>query len=594
MKTPFHLHFTLLLAAAGLHGDSGNAPSATPEAGTAVPRIIEVCSFGAVPDDDKNDFPAIRAAIEAAQEKTPSIVRFQPGRYILEDGGGAMAQHQFLALTGTRDITLEGNGAAFELRNPQLGFLATVQSENIAVHDLFIDYNPLPFTSGRILEVDPEDNRIRMELLPGHPAPDIEPLQSVALKAWMCIHDPEEPGRIARDVNNFILLQRFERLSPTVFDIYAQPGGGPRFRAASPGMVVSIIGRSPGAQLFASQGNRGITYEGVTVYTSPELVFVFVDTQDITVRYCRILVPEGRFKSANGDGFHAQNCRGPIRIENNTFEGQVDDAINIYSKMALADTAGPAPGQLVLSRRMGASSRCETGRFLKGDPVVVYDLREGRVAHETVVSGSENARREVHLSSVPNDLEITDNERYVLFNQGLCRDVRITGNTLRNNRRFGIFLKASDVLIRDNTFQGMSGTAIMISYEKHYWEAGFSRNIRIEQNRFHNTGFEAGYTQNRYMGTISILPGAVEAFNGLPKLDPGLEAASDIAIHDNLFMDPDTEIILGYASDIKLSGNRFRQVDSLGAAFSLPVTQFHVRGFQACGNEATPDNRHAP
>lgn len=584
MKTSLLINLILLFATNGLSADSINQSSQKPEGHAKIPRIIEVATFGASPDDDQNDFPAIRAAIEAAKEKTPSVVKFRPGNYILEDEGTAMAEHQFFAFSGARNITLEGNGAAFELRNPQLGFLKTVQCENIAVRNLFIDYNPLPFTSGRILELDPDENRIRMELMPGHPAPDVEPLQSVAVNAWMCIHDPQQPGRLARDVNNFVLLERFERISPTVFDIYAQPGGGPRFHAASPEMVVSVIGRSPGAQLFASQGNRSIHYERITVYTSPELVFVFVDTQDIKVRDCRILVHEGRLKSANGDGFHAQNCRGPIRIENNIFEGQVDDAINIYSKMALADAAGPEPSKLILSRRMGASSRFETGRFLKGDPVVIYDLQEGQIVHETTVAISENARREVHLDSIPNNLNLTGNERHVLFNQGLCRDVRITGNTLRNNRRFGIFLKASDVLIRDNTFEGMSGTAIMISYEKNYWEAGLSENVRIEQNRFQNTGFEAGYTQNCYMGTISILPGAVEAFRGLAKLDPSLNAAKAVVIKDNLFMDHNTEIILGYANNISLYGNHFQHGGSPNDHFELPVKHFHVRNFHVGNN----------
>lgn len=551
-------------------------------------KEIHVRDFGAVPGDGKNDLSAIREALKLAMEASPAKVVFESGRYILADEASAMSPNQFLALRKARDITLEGNGAMFELRNPELGFLAVVQSENIRVRNLSINYDPLPNTSGRIIEFDPADSRVRIELLPGHPELDSEPLQSVALKAWMCLHNPEVPGRLVAGANNFIRLDRFERVSPRVYDIYFRKGSASRFQDAPEGSIASIIGRKGGAQLFANRGNRSILYEGITVYSSPELVFVFVDTEGITLDACHILVPEGRFMSTNGDAFHAQNCRGPIRILNCTFEGQVDDAINIYSKMGLVESLGAKPGELVVTRKMAATARLPAGRFLKGDSVVIYDILNGRVAHETVVSASETAERRVQLASVPDSIDIADNERFVLFNQSLCRDVEITGNTLRNNRRFGVFLKASDVVIRDNLFDGMSGTAIMISYEKHYWEAGFSENVVIEENTFLQAGFEAGYLHNDYMGTITALPGAVEAFNGLPALDPELNAVEGIIIRNNLFEDPETKLILGYAEDIEVIGNQLRTHPDFSRRASVISAQ-HVRDLRVSGNQGWDD-----
>ena len=123
------------------------------------------------------------------------------------------------------------------------------------------------------------------------------------------------PGRLASRVNNFVRMDRFERVGPKVFDIFTAPRSANRYDKAPEGAVVSIVGRAPGAQLFASSGNRNIRYEDITVHTSPELVFVFVDTEGITVEGCQILIPDGRWKTTNGDAFHAQNCRGPARMD---------------------------------------------------------------------------------------------------------------------------------------------------------------------------------------------------------------------------------------------------------------------------------------
>jgi len=125
---------------------------------------VKVADFGAVPNDGKNDTPAIRAAIKACQDKPGVRLVFIPGTYDMH-GETPTDTRTRLEFEAYDDLTIEGNGA--EIIGHELANLfAFSNCSNITIRNLTIDWDPLPFTEGRIIAI--EGNHFDMEVTGPH------------------------------------------------------------------------------------------------------------------------------------------------------------------------------------------------------------------------------------------------------------------------------------------------------------------------------------------------------------------------------------------------------------------------------------------
>ena len=209
-------------------------------------------------------------------------------------------------------------------------------------------------------------------------------------------------------------------------------------------------------------------------------------------------------KSGNADFVHFQNCRGPIRIEGNQVVGITDDAVNLYSKPFLP-LEREGDRRVRLSRAAGCLDVREgAGRIRVGDRLVVYDRERGEIALRTRTVSADSETGWVELADeLPSD--VNSHERWSVYSAEYARGVRIAGNEFRNLRRFGVFLKAYEVEIRDNLFEGLSGAALFLSNEpNNYREGLFSEDVVIEGNRFENCGFSANFEANPRWAAVTL------------------------------------------------------------------------------------------
>ena len=121
----------------------------------AQPVEIKLKDFGAIPNDEKDDAPAILSAIKACKGKMHPKLIFEAGIYDIH-GSRKDSHGNFdpsVSINDINNFVIEGNGA--ELRGHEYATMFHfVNCKNITVNNLTVDWDPLPYTQGKVVQVD--------------------------------------------------------------------------------------------------------------------------------------------------------------------------------------------------------------------------------------------------------------------------------------------------------------------------------------------------------------------------------------------------------------------------------------------------------
>lgn len=499
------------------------------------------------------DLPDLIAEQLAAGQKRVVI---PPGQYRVTP-----KNREHLRLEGLRDIEIIAHGA--ELICTETTRAITIEDcENLTIRGLTIDYDPLPFTQGRIVGRDGH-RTFTFEIIDGYPSAGI-------------------PARTKVEVFN----GSSDRLrSHTFFNTTIEPLEAGRFRIVRPNrfqrdlgefeprlndIVVVAAGYAPGGSIphaILAERSRDLVFEDVTLYSANMFGFFERYCSGSVYRRCRVdrRSPEGdlvdrahhRVRSLNADAFHSKHADvGPQYLQC-VATYQSDDAFAINGDYHLISKAEGAELR-VLSKLDREFS------LAPGDPVELVSYQGVRLPNAVVVS-------------VEPDGEITGDEQAFLANQRMnerlknTRDMlnrayrvtldrsvqlergsvlgamnrmgngfRIEGCELGHNRSRGILVKASHGVITDNTIQGCWGEAIMIAPEWWWLESGSSVDVVIEDNTIRN---------------VWGIPIAVFALGGTGDIAPA-GAHSDIVIRGNRIKGaPFPAIYVTSTTDLTLDDN---------------------------------------
>lgn len=461
-----------------------------------------VADFGAIPDDGKDDRAAIQAAIDAAIAAGPGVtLEFEPGRYHLEGRDADKPGGYLLEIGGASGLTLRGNGAEWIVRAPRSGALRIRESDRVTLEGLVLDYDPLPFTVGRILEVDRPGDAMIVEALPGYPTP-VDPMFD-NVHGWGYFLDPDVPGKLGDRMPNVVFDEERTDLGSGRFRIRFKKGTGQRMEAVVPGVFYTRIVKV--AQLFIAHDSTNLIFRDITSYASPSGHYVGTDLQNVLVENCRLLIREGRLKGGNADGVHFQNTRGPIIVQNSTFVGISDDGVNLYQK----------PHHIleqVDSRRLRISSvpgrpeqRPGSGAFRAGDRVTAFNDHTGAMSGPVEVIDFDRATGILCLAE---PLDLPDDPGLLaqtgLYGDGFANRVRISGCTFADSRRFGVYLKSHDAVVENNHFLRLSASAIVAMNDTNHAEGLGTHRLLIENNRIEECGFSWNWETNPHWQAISI------------------------------------------------------------------------------------------
>jgi len=114
-----------------------------------------------------SDYETIQGVFQEAAAHTPSRIIFEPGTYSIQPDGPM----PFFSFVDVEDLEIDGGGAEIILP-PTAPVLAMENCRRMLIRNFTFDYDPLPYTAGRVLSVDLDEGRLEMEILPDHPLPD--------------------------------------------------------------------------------------------------------------------------------------------------------------------------------------------------------------------------------------------------------------------------------------------------------------------------------------------------------------------------------------------------------------------------------------
>ncbi|GAA4813952.1 hypothetical protein GCM10023330_22130 [Litoribaculum gwangyangense] len=458
-------------------------------------QTILVSDYGAVVNDGNDDIAGITAAINAAVNigttANPVRLLFDDGIYDLMPSSGSHS----LNMTDATGVLWDGQGAEFLIHNPIVGFLRLLRCTNTIIKDLSVDYSTLPFTQGKITNVDAANGFFEFVVDDNFPLP-VESHFTNAPQRWGMIKNTK--GGIKEGTRNLIPHNRFFELVGTRTYKYGNQNSNDLSKVEVGDYFVHIA-RYNGSTIILNDGGKNLSYVNVTGYASPAGSFNARNSQEWNIINCSIKLKEGRLNSSNADAIHVSGGKIGPWVENSLFEGFADDCMNLkYTKRQIKEVHSPT--QI-------------TVQFLTevNDNLEFYNPRDGVFLGSATVTNVQNLGGnlfKITLSSPINitnvdatDHQLTDkayietksNESFIFRN-----------NIVRNSRRYGILIQSKYAIIENNLFQNLSGSGIRIENGVDWGEGFRADNIEIRNNRFENCGYDTDYINSSNSASISV------------------------------------------------------------------------------------------
>ncbi|WP_242120557.1 right-handed parallel beta-helix repeat-containing protein [Aestuariivivens sediminicola] len=515
--------------------------------------MVNLAEFGGLPNDGKDDGPAITKALnfckKVSKNGTGSKLIFSKGTYDLFSNDN---KSHLIELRDANQILIEGNGAEIIIHDPLKGFLSVFKSKNIIVKDLFIDYDPLPFTQGKIVAVDLKNRSFDLEIDNGFPTLDHDMFQQ-ATRVWGMVMDRTIPGKLKDGAPNLYASKEFEELSPRVFRI--KINALPLLKHLEVGDPYVHLARTNGRPIFMSQVSKNITYLNITNYSSPGGSYGAHSMEEWNIIGCKLQLKEGRIHSANADCVHANG--GPFGpwIENCLFEGYSDDAINLKST------------KRHILKQMSSTRLVVKYHTVKGDILRIYNPREGKFLGTYEVVENKylgNNRMQIKLDKpLEEKLRVgeTKKDDIAYLDSQSNESFVIRNNTFRNARRYGILLQSAYGVIERNVFKNLSQCAISMNNGVDWGEGFISHDINIDRNIFDNCGYDSTYFTDYNAAAVRLRvtklknPEAKGKWSGVATADwQGLE---NISITNNTFLYNKRALSIECSVNTVVRGNQF-------------------------------------
>lgn len=488
---------------------------------------------------------AIQAAIDAAIEAGPgSVVQLKKGKYRIS----AEDLQPCLKIESANDLVIQGQGKGTELivTNPRCSAIHLIKSKNVFVKSLIVDYDPLPYTQGRVVNVNAKEGYFDLDIDEGFLELD-HPCFAAATVRFGLIFEGKEP-EMKTDVPDHIFMESWQKLSGRIYRLQSEAdqsfkveyiAKGDRFvQLARTGGGCFYFGHCDGGGLIDVEINASISGAAIS-FASDGLVFKRLEVKR-RPNTTRLL-------STNSDAIHCQQNRvGPL-IEDCLFEYIADDTINIYSPVSRVIKV-IKPDELILSEHCIIKS---------GDRLQVYDPQEGRILAECRVKALEelpNRQYRVQLDQeVPEIRSGSDNYKSdtAIFNLSASGEgYVIRNNRMTGQRRYGILVRGGKGLIEGNYIDRVHGWGIVLANDPGWPEGPLPYDVVIRNNTIIRSSDSWDYGYREDSGSIVV----VNMRTGW-KLGKG-RAIRNIVIEGNKIIDPVASgIFVGGAENVTILNN---------------------------------------
>jgi hypothetical protein len=545
----------------------------------AAPVEISAKSFGLDAASPDNTL-ALRAALAACAKEESSRLVFAPGVYRFDAAN--FGSDRVLALVeNISDFSLEGNGAVFLLVGDpsKVTGLRFSRCRNIAIKNLVVDCEQLPFAQGKIVSFD-EGKKLIIELDPKFPLQEGLPIESI-------VDCDAETGLMLANIDLYKQAIESFKIEGNRLMVQAKltvdAGNAARLEDLNklhdvlPGQRALIRQATYGSFMFTFLSSQGILLEDVTVHCFAGMAVHGQESGDITLRRFVAEPPKGsgRLLSITKDCLHFTHAFGKVLIEDSRMDAIGDDGLNVYAKFrTVSKVIDPKNLEMIFPL---AGWRCPTPE--SGEQLNFWDAEtmaaKGSAVVESASWDASGKKFKVQFRSpLPDGLEekdLVNSERYIA-------KVEVRRTQFRSMLARAMVFSTYDILVEDCEVEATSYSGMLFpaGVPRHGGQAPASRRVVIRNNTFHGTGGAAiyGYLVAKKPVTSSMSDIVIEG-NKISS-DPALDArrlktrrpdwlhwsaglclldASNVRITGNSFSGYSTALYLQNLHDLSVLGN---------------------------------------
>jgi hypothetical protein len=420
---------------------------------------VSVTEHGADASGKADSTSSLRAAIASLKSRNARRLYFPNGVYRLTS-----AQRIALEFTYFSNLEIDGGGATLILEQ-DTRCMSFSHSANVTIHDLAIDYDPLPFTQGTVTESGANWFTVRVDA--EYPTP--------ANREILAISSFDRTLKVLSKTPFIDIYPKgvaVETLGPTTFRVQLD-------RSLLIPVNTALVLRFKGVHdAVGMEDCNKVTFQRVTIHSSYSAAMTINSSRDLKFDEFKIGMPVAgnRLLSTNADGIDFNNCTGSILLNRCALHGTGDDAINSTTEMWRVTQADSGTK---LVKRSGATV---TARDLSHPTttLTVVDPAEMKIAARgrPVFNGDT-------LAGVQRDTDesVATTNGALVFDPDLNPAIQVIDSEFTGNRGRALILH-KDVLVRNCTFRNTSLSAILLAPDLLYREGPFTTNVVIESNHF--------------------------------------------------------------------------------------------------------------
>ncbi|OXM13865.1 hypothetical protein CGZ75_22595 [Paenibacillus herberti] len=543
----------------------------------------------------------IQAMINAAIAAGKTKVVIPPNTYRI----GEEAGNVLITISGANNLEIVADGVTV-IGMKLTKALNIEKSNKVKISGMTINYDPLPFTQGKVKAIASDLSYLDIELAAGYPR---------MLYSRLSIYDPETRfqkhginhlwGTTAQWNDDGTVRIKLNDVGRNV-DV-----GDPVTLAGGPGPGGIPHGVTVGE-------SSGIVFEDFTIHTAPGFGYLEAGSEGGTILDGFKLIPgppppgatEKPLLTAVWDGVQFKTSKkGPI-VENSTIYSAGDDSFSIQSgDYGVVKVQGD---EIVIVLRDGSQGVKAGDRLrdfnISGNEAIVASVE--KIA-KSDVGMDPSLLDKINTAAQWTPWRFTEETYYKIKLNGqspfqledfiFSPDRMGNGFIFRNNDVYspgrGMLLKAGDGLIEGNTFRG-GDKAIIVSPEvvtdSH---AGAGSNLIIRNNKIIGTGYHHYMPWSDQSGSIGFAAGNITSelafdniliegntFDNVNGLNLNLSSVSNVTVKNNKFLkthltepnnngadkgiDPTSVILVKNAENVTFSNNI---IDRMGVYSTLPV-----------------------
>lgn len=550
----------------------------------AAETVLHAADYGLVGDGVTDDGPALQAAVRALiAAPRPARLAFEAeATYLLRTGPdvaayvdalengpnqtvhAAQSDTYMVRLTGQEDLAVDGAGATFliDVTEGAMGFACVEGCRNVALANLSVDYDPLPFAEGLIIAKDAAAGHVDVRVFEESDMPPLGGPSGIrdeqAYFGMVWLEGPHGP------LGHHYWMQEIREAYPGSLDdrvvraVYRSPrqraddwsnrpfgegvwGDGPLAEAKAGETVISLpvrgVAHRGGREVFRIRNNENIRIASVQVWSAPWMVFGATGNRgEVTFRDVHIRPKPGtrRHSTSWRDGMHITANPGRLLFERCHLEAMNDDAFNIKTLLSrVARTIAPDTIEVLQLFPLGILPWAE------GDVLEAYSVGEGRLL---------GRRRIVRVAGTQETDWTGDSPRspYITLQlaspiEGLAEDDRVWNVTTANPDTTirDCVIRTSCRLQCPMTIENTEITALAWFYGESI-EGPLPSNVTVR-----NCTLRLG------RGNPHLAVAFTAALTPEPPSEPVL---SGIVLENNVI---DGELSIAHARDVTLAGNRF-------------------------------------